>query len=81
MRIGARNDNGEMISPYFLQDFSIKTDYAVEARRADMIVEDNERTHKEERKITDFAMPHYNRVNTKEIEKIEKYHVLDSEMK
>lgn len=46
-----------------------------------MIVEDNERTHKEERKITDFAMPHYNRVNTKEIEKIEKYHVLDSEMK
>ena len=51
-------------------DFSIQTDYVIEARRPDLVVVD-----KKERscKIIDFAVPGDSRIEEKEKEKIEKY--------
>ena len=60
-----------------LWDFSIQTDYVIQARRPDVILIDKE---KKECKIIDFAIPYDSRVNAKEMEKIEKYQVLTREV-
>ena len=59
-------------------DFSIQTDHVIEARRPDMIVIDKETKFS---KIIDFAIPYESRVNSKEVEKIEKYQDLAREIK
>ena len=61
-----------------LWDFNIQTDHVIEARRPDMIVIDKETKFA---KIIDFAIPYDSRVNSKEIEKIEKYQDLAREIK
>ena len=61
-----------------LWDFNIQTDHVIEARRPDKIVTDKETKFA---KIIDFAIPYDARVNTKEIEKIEKYQDLAREIK
>ena len=61
-----------------LWDFNIQTDHVIEARRPDMIVIDKETKFA---KIIDFAIPYDSRVNSKEVEKIEKYQDLAREIK
>ena len=61
-----------------LRDFNIQTDHVIEARRPDMIVIDKETRFA---KIIDFAIPYDLRVNSKEVEKIEKYQDLAREIK
>ena len=61
-----------------LWDFNIQTDHVIEARRPDMIVTERETKFA---KIIDFAIPHDSRVNSKEVEKIEKYQDLAREIK
>ena len=60
-----------------LWDFSIQTDYVIEARRPDLIVAD-----KEERscKIIDFTVPEDSRIEEKKKDKIEKYQDLEREL-
>ena len=50
----------------------------IEARRPDMIVIDKETKFA---KIIDFAIPYDTRVNSKEVEKMEKYQDLAREIK
>ena len=61
-----------------LWDFNIQTEHVIEARRPDMIVIDKETKFA---KIIDFAIPYDSRVNSKEVEKIEKYQDLAPEIK
>ena len=61
-----------------LKDFNIQTDHVIEARRPDMIVIDKETKFA---KIIDCAIPYDSRVNSKEVEKIEKYQDLAREIK
>ena len=61
-----------------LWDFNIQTDHVIEARRPDMIVIDKETKFA---KIIDFAIPYDSRVNSKEVEKTEKYQDLAREIK
>ena len=61
-----------------LWDFTVQTDHIIQARRPDMIVIDKE-TNKAQ--IIDFAIPYDSRVDSKEMEKIEKYQDLVREMK
>ena len=53
-----------------LRDFNVQTDHVIEARRSDMIVIDKV---KKLCQIVDFAVPYDTKVNTKEVETIEKY--------
>ena len=61
-----------------LWDFTVQTDHIIQARRPDMIVIDKE-TNKAQ--VIDFAIPHDSRVDSKEIEKIEKNQDLVRELK
>ena len=58
-------------------DFSIQTDHVIQARRPDVIFIYK---GKKECKIIDFAIPYDSRVNTKEMEKMEKYQDLAQEV-
>ena len=58
-------------------EFSIQTDYVIEARRPDLVVVDKkERSYK----IIDYAVPEDSRIEEKEKYKIEKYQDLGSEL-
>ena len=61
-----------------LWDFNVQMDHVNEARRPDMIIID-----KVEKlcQIVDFAVPYDTKVNTKEVEKIEKYQDLARELR
>ena len=59
-----------------LWDLNIQTDQVIETRRPDMIVIDKETKFVT---IIDFAMPYDTRVNSKEMEKIEKHQDLARE--
>ena len=61
-----------------LWDFTVQTDHIIQARRPDMIVIDKE-TNKAQ--VIDFAIPYDSRVDSKEMEKIEKYQDLVRELK
>ena len=61
-----------------LWDFNTQTDQVIEARRPDMIVIDKETKFVT---ITDFAIPFDTRVNSKEVERTEKYQDLAREIK
>ena len=61
-----------------LWDFTVQTDHIIQARRPDMIVIDKE-TNKTQ--VIDFAIPYDSRVDSKEMEKIEKYQDLVRELK
>ena len=61
-----------------LWDLNVQTDQVIEARRPDMIVKDKETKFVT---IIDFAIPYDTRVNSKEVEKIEKYQDLAREIK
>ena len=61
-----------------LWDFTVKTDHFIIARRPDMVFIDK-KYH--EFQIIDFAIPYDTRVDTKEVEKIEKYLDLPRELK
>ena len=52
-----------------LWDFNVQTDHVIEARRPDMIIIDRV---KKVCQIVDFAVPYDTKVNTKELEKIER---------
>ncbi len=58
-------------------DFNIQTDHVIEARCPDFIVIEQETKFA---KITDFAIPYDTRLNSKEMEKIEKYMSLAREI-
>ena len=60
-----------------LWDFSIQTDYVIEARRPDLIVADKK---KRSCKIIDFAVPEDSRIEEKKKDKIEKYQDLEREL-
>ena len=60
-----------------LWDFTVQTDHIIQARRPDMIVIDKE-TNKAQ--VIDFAIPYNSRVDSKEMEKIEKYQDLVREL-
>ena len=70
-----------------LWDFTVQTDHIIQARRPDMIVIDKETNKaqvfdKETNKARpDFAIPYDSRVDSKEMEKIEKYQDLVRELK
>ena len=57
-------------------DFSIQTDYVIEARRPDLVVFDKKEISC---KIIDFAVPGDSRNEEKEKDKIEKYQDLGRE--
>ena len=59
-------------------DFNIQTNHVIEARRPGMIVIDKETNFA---KIIDFAIPYDTRVNSKEVEEMEKYQDLAYEIK
>ena len=61
-----------------LWDFNVQTDHVIEARRPDMIIIDKV---KKLCQIVDFAVPYDTKVNTKEVEKIEKYQDLARELR
>ena len=61
-----------------LWDFNIQTDHIIQARRPDMIVINKKDNAAQ---VIDFAVPHDSRVDSKEIEKIEKYQDLVRELK
>ena len=61
-----------------LWDFNIQTDHVIEARRPDMIVIDKETKFA---RIIDFAIPYDSRVNSKEVQKIEKHQDLAREIR
>ena len=61
-----------------LWDFTVQTGHIIQARRPDMIVIDKE-TNKAQ--VIDFAIPYDSRVDSKEMEKIEKYQDLVRELK
>ena len=61
-----------------LWDFNIQTDHVIQARRPDMIVINKKENTAQ---VIDFAIPHDSRVDSKEIEKIEKYQDLVRELK
>lgn len=63
---------------HILWDFEVQTDHAIEARRADMIVTDKKNNIC---KIIDFTVPFDSRVDSKEVEKIEKYQDLAREVR
>ena len=60
-----------------LWDFSIRTDYEIEVRRADLLIIDKKENNWQ---IIDVAIPDDGRVRTKEDEKEEKYQDLASEI-
>ena len=61
-----------------LWDSTVQTDHIIQARRPDMIVIDK-KTNKAQ--VIDFAIPYDSRVDSKEMEKIEKYQDLARELK
>ena len=61
-----------------LWDFEVQTDHEIEARRPDIIVTDKKNNIC---KIIDFALPFDSRVDSKEVEKIEKYQDLARELR
>ena len=63
---------------HILWDFEVHTDHEIEARRPDMIVTDKKNNIC---KIIDFAVPFDSRVDSKEVEKIEKYQDLARELR
>ena len=58
--------------------FNIQTDHVIQARRPDLVIKDKV---KNECLIVDFAIPYDSRVETKELEKLEKYQDLARELK
>ena len=60
-----------------LWDFSIQTDYVIEAWRTNLVVVDEK---ERSCKITDFAVPGDSRIEEKEKDKIEKYQDLGREL-
>ena len=74
-----RHDNlGKIVHrKKILREFSIQTDYVIEARRPDLVVVDKkERSYK----VIDYAVPEDSRIEEKEKYKIEKYQDLGSEL-
>ena len=61
-----------------LWDFNIQTDYVIQARRQDLVINDKV---KNECLIANFAIPYDSRVETKELEKLKKYQNLARELK
>ena len=61
-----------------LWDFTVQTEYFITARRPDMIFIDKEH---HECQIIDFTIHYYTREDDNEVEKIEKYLHLTSELK
>ena len=61
-----------------LWDFTIKTDYVIEARRSDMVIINKT---KNEYKISDFACPFDSRIEEREKDKMTDYNNLKRELK